>query len=102
MIHPSLEQYMPQIITLLKKHKVTSAYLFGSAVSDHFNEDSDVDFLVNLKEGLDPLDYGEHLWDLHYELRDLLNREIDLLTERSLKNPYFIQELSETKVPIYG
>lgn len=101
MIHPSLQKFMPQIITLLKKHKVTSAYLFGSAVTAKFNEQSDVDFLVNLKEGLAPLDAGEHLWDLHDELRDLLSREIDLLTERSLKNPYFIQELAETKVPIY-
>jgi len=93
---------MPQIITLLKKHKVTSAYLFGSAVSNRFTEESDVDFLVNLKEGLEPLDAGEHLWDLHDELRELLNREIDLLTERSLKNPYLIQELSETRISIYG
>ncbi|MCZ4225275.1 nucleotidyltransferase domain-containing protein [Pedobacter sp. SJ11] len=93
---------MPQIITLLKKHEVTSAFLFGSAVSDRFNEGSDVDFLINLKEDLEPLDAGEHLWDLQDELRDLLNREVDLLTERSLKNPYFIQELSETKVAIYG
>jgi uncharacterized protein len=39
---------------------------------------------------------------LHDELRDLFNREIDLVTERSLKNPYFINELNETRFLIYG
>lgn len=102
MIHPKFQAYMPQVIELLKKHKIRSAYVFGSVLTEKFNEQSDVDFLVNLQEGLDPVDAGGHLWDLYYELKDLLHREIDLLTERSLKNPYFIKELNETKFPIYG
>ncbi|SFG56246.1 nucleotidyltransferase family protein [Pedobacter insulae] len=102
MIHRSLQKYLPQMISLFKKHKVKNAYVFGSAVTGNFNEKSDVDFLVNLNEGLDPVDAGEHLWDLADELEELLNRKIDLLTERSLKNPFFIKELSETKVVIYG
>lgn len=102
MIHPKIQAYMPKVIELLKKHKIKSAYVFGSVVTDNFNDDSDVDFLVNLQEGLDPVDAGGHLWDLYDELKDLLHREVDLLTERSLKNPYFIKELNETKIPIYG
>ena len=54
------------------------------------------------QNNLDPLETGEHLWNLTYELEDLLKRNVDLLTERSLKNPYFIQRLNETKFPIYG
>ncbi|GGI22731.1 nucleotidyltransferase family protein [Pedobacter mendelii] len=102
MVHPSLQKYMPQIITLLKKHKVTSAYLFGSAVSDRFNEESDVDFLVNFQENLDPLEKGGLFWDLQDALRERLGREVDILSERALKNTYFIQEVNETRVKIYG
>ena len=102
MIHPTLQQFMPKVIELLKKHKIKSAYVFGSVLSDRFNEESDVDFLVNLQDGLDPVEAGGHLWDLGYDLEDLLSRKIDLITERSLKNPYFIKELNETKFPIYG
>jgi predicted nucleotidyltransferase len=102
MIHSSIQAYLPQVIELLVKHKIRSAYVFGSVLTDNFNEQSDVDFLVNLLDGLDPVDAGEHLWDLEYELGDLLHRKIDLLTERSLKNPYFIKELNQTKVSIYG
>jgi predicted nucleotidyltransferase len=102
MIHPIIQPYLPQIIELFKKHKIKSAYIFGSVLSEKFNEESDVDFLVNLQDGLDPVDAGGHLWDLQYELSDLLRREVDLHTERSLKNPYFIQELNATKLSIYG
>jgi len=102
MIHSSIQALMPQVIKLFKKHKIKNASVFGFAVTDRFDEKSDVDFLVTLQEGLDPVDAGGHLWDLEYELKDLLHRDIDLLTERSLKNPYFISEINATKQPIYG
>lgn len=102
MIHQSIQPLLPDIITLFKRHKITSAYLFGSVLTDSFNDQSDVDFLVNIQEDLDPAEIGGHLWDLTYELEDLLKRPIDLLTERSLKNPYFVKEVNDTKFPIYG
>ncbi len=102
MIHPSIQIYLPQVFQLFEIHKITSAYMFGSVLTERFSENSDVDFLVNIEAGLDPVEAGEHLWDLTYQLEDLLHRKIDLLTEGSLKNPYFIQELNKTKVAIYG
>lgn len=102
MIHPSIQSYMPQVISLLEKHKIMKAYVFGSVLTEKFNENSDVDFLVSIQENLDPVDAGGHLWDLTYELEELLRRNVDLLTERSLRNSYFIHELNETKFPIYG
>ena len=102
MLHPTVQALMPQIIDLFQKHKIKSAYVFGSALTGNFNPDSDIDFLVNLQDGLDPIDAGEHLWDLGYELENLLNRQVDLLTERSLRNPYFISEINATKQAIYG
>jgi uncharacterized protein len=71
-------------------------------VTDTFNDRSDLDLLINFQDGLDPLTAGEHWWNIHDELRDLLNREIDIVTERSLKNPYFISELRNTRQLIYG
>ena len=89
-------------IALLKQHKIARAFAFGSVTTNNFNEHSDVDLLISFVDGLDPLEAGEHWWNLHDSLRELLNREIDLVTERSLKNPYFIKELNQTKLPIYG
>lgn len=102
MIHPSIQPYMPQMLFLFEKHKIKKAYFFGSVLTEKFNENSDVDFLVSIQENLDPVDAGGHLWDLTHELEDLLRRNVDLLTERSLRNSYFIDELNETKFPIYG
>lgn len=102
MIHQSIQPYLPKVFELFKKHKITSAYVFGSVLTDTFNEKSDVDFLVNIQEDLDPVETGGHLWDLTYELEDLLKRPVDLLTERSLKNPYFIKQVNDTKFSIYG
>ena len=102
MINSTIQSYLPKVIELFKKHKIKNAYIFGSALTDRFNNESDVDFIVNLQDGLNPVDAGEHLSDLEYELKDLLLRDVDLITERSLKNPYFISEINATKIAIYG
>ena len=98
-----INTYLPLIISLFEKHKIKDAYLFGSAITGEFDEEkSDVDFLVNFIDGVDPLEKGELLWSLRFSLEDNLNRPIDLITETSLKNPYFIEEINEKKMKIYG
>jgi predicted nucleotidyltransferase len=71
MIHQSIQPYLPQVIELLKKHKIINAYVFGSVLTDKFNSKSDVDFLVTIQNNLDPVETGEHLWNLTYELEEL-------------------------------
>ena len=102
MINTSIQSHIPFIISLFEKHKIKDAYIFGSAITDKFDEKSDVDFLVSFNNDIDPLEKGELLWSLRFSLEDNLNRTIDLITESSLKNPYFIKELNETKQKIYG
>jgi len=102
MINDSLQPHIPLIISLFEKHKIKNAYLFGSALTDKFDEKSDVDFLLNFNEDLDPLEKGELLWSLRFSLEDDLNRPIDLIMESSLKNPYFIEEVNAKKQKIYG
>ena len=102
-VKTAINIYLPLIISLFEKHKVKEAYLFGSAITDKFDEkESDVDFLINFIDGIDPLEKGELLWNLRFSLEDNLKRPIDLITETSLKNPYFIEEINETKMKIYG
>ncbi len=96
-----LQNKMPSVIKLLKKHKVARAYAFGSVVKGDFKSDSDIDLLIAFDETLDPIEYGQHYFDLAEQLEELLQRPVDLVTEASLKNPYFIKNLNETKVPLY-
>jgi predicted nucleotidyltransferase len=91
-----------EVRRLFKMHKIEKAYIFGSALTEDFHEDSDLDFLVKFEGNIEPLEKGELWWNLHDMLRKLFNREIDIVTENSLKNPYFIKEINSTKELIYG
>jgi len=102
MLHQSFIQNLPKVIDTFKKYKIVRAYAFGSVCTDKFNDKSDIDLLISFQNNLDPLEKGQNLWDLEDELELILNRYVDLVTDTSLKNPYFIKELDETKISIYG
>lgn len=87
---------------IFQSHKVEKAYLFGSVTTEKFSAQSDIDLLVTFQDNIDPLEKGELWWSLYDSLRTHFNREIDLITESSLKNPYFIEEVNNTKQLIYG
>lgn len=87
---------------IFQMHKVEKAYLFGSVTTANFTAQSDIDLLITFQENIDPLEKGELWWSLYDSLRLHFNREIDLVTESSLKNPYFIEEVNHTKQLIYG
>jgi uncharacterized protein len=101
MIHASVESKIPQLIQMLKKHKVKRAYAFGSVCTSHFTDKSDVDLLIAFEENLDPIEYGDLYWSLDEKLPQLLSRPVDLLTEKQLRNPYFIKVMNRTKTPLY-
>lgn len=87
MIHPSFSPYLPQVKELFAKHKIKNGYEFGSVLTDRFNQDSDIDLLINFMDYSNPLEVGQSIWDLEDALELVTARKIDLLTERSLKNP---------------
>lgn len=77
-------------------------YLFGSAgKGEVFNENSDIDFLISFKE-ISVEEYTNNYFALQYKLRELFQRDIDLLTENSLTNPYFIKSIDDSKELLYA
>lgn len=90
-----------ELIQLCTAYGVKSMYAFGSVCTDRFNETSDIDFLISFQD-LSIEQYTENYFELHYKLEKLFQREIDLLTERSLSNPYFIKSVEQTKSLIYA
>jgi uncharacterized protein len=86
---------------LCNTYNVKSMYVFGSVCTDKFNDNSDIDILISFDDiSIDQ--YTENYFDLHYKLQDLFGRKIDLLTDKSLSNPYFIKGLEQTKQLIYA
>ncbi len=95
-----IKENMEEIKALCKSHNVKSLFAFGSICTDHFNEKSDIDLLISFYQ----MDYGEYAdtyFELAERLEELFQRPVDLVTEKSLKNPYFINSVNQTKTKIY-
>ena len=80
-----------EIFQLLQKHKeelknrhVKKIGLFGSVLRGENTKESDIDFIVEFKEGEKNYD---NFIELAFLLERILNRKVDLLTIESL-NPY--------------
>lgn len=96
-----IDPYRAQIDEACRNHQVKTMYVFGSALSDAMNENSDVDLLVRFK----PFDlalYFENYMSLKETLKKVFNREVDLLEEQTLKNPFLIRSIERNKELIYG
>ena len=89
------------ITTLCEKHFVVNLFVFGSILTNKFNKESDVDFLVEIA-GVDPFEYFDNYMDLKEELEQLLNRNIDLVEIQTLKNPILKTAIDQSKKLIYG
>ncbi|MDY6800853.1 MAG: nucleotidyltransferase domain-containing protein [Bacteroidota bacterium] len=97
-----VQEKLNDILRLCENHGVKSLYIFGSANTDKFEKNSDIDFLIEFKENLSIEEYTENYFTLQYKLRELLNRKIDLVTQNSLSNPFFIQSIEQNKQLLYG
>lgn len=86
---------------LCNKYKVSKLYLFGSARSKNFNKNSDLDFIVTFKD-IDKDDYFDNYYDFKFSLIDALNRKIDLLEEKAIRNPFLKISIDNSKEKIYG
>ena len=81
-----IENNIHKIIDLCKKHKVLKLFVFGSILTNRFNDKSDVDLVVDFNKK-EVEDYFDNYFDFKYSLEELLGREIDLLEEQTIKNP---------------
>ena len=69
------------ILRLAAHRGAKNVRIFGSVARDEDDQESDVDFLVDLEPGRSLLDLGGLLMDL----RGLLDRPVDVVTEKGLK-----------------
>lgn len=98
LIHDNIQK----LFALCRKYKVKKLYVFGSILTPRFNEHSDVDLLVDFNSEIDHNTYADNYFDFYHALKSLFGRDVDLVDETAVKNPYFKEELNETKLLIYG
>ncbi len=100
MLQPLFLEKLPQVRQILREHRVKSAHAFGSVCTDRFGDNSDIDLLVSFKK-IPFGEYAENFWSLEESLKNLLEREVDIVVEKNLRNPFFIKVMNQTKTPIY-
>ena len=95
-----LDSYIGEINRLCENHKVRQLFAFGSVLNAEFTKDSDVDLVVDFNT-LDPIEYAENYFGLKFALEDLLNRQIDLLEQKALRNKYLAISINKSKKLLY-
>lgn len=86
---------------LCRRYGVRRLELFGSAASGAFDPArSDVDFLVDFDN--DSAGLFDRYFGLKEALEVLYGRPVDLVSAGSLRNPYFIAAVNETRRLVYA
>ena len=85
-----------EILAVCAKYGARNVGVFGSVARSEADEQSDIDFLVEMEPGRSLFDLG----GLQQELEQLLGCRVDVVTERGLKGRVRDQVLSEA-VPLW-
>lgn len=95
-----IDSLRPEIAKLCKRLRVKRLDIFGSATTEAFGPVSDVDVLVEFDRR------GDGLFDRYFDLKEgleqVLSRDVDLITEGFIRNPYFRQEIERTRRSVYA
>ncbi len=100
-MHRLLIDNIDKINAICVSHHVKSLFAFGSICTDKFTDNSDIDLLISFYP-MDYSDYADSYFNLVDKLENLFHRPVDLVTDKSLSNPYFIDSVNKTKTLIYG
>lgn len=96
-----LATHSTEIERICKLYRVRRLDVFGSILSESFSDKSDIDFLVEFERD-SYVGAFEQFMGLKEDLEALLARPVDLIVNRSFRNPYFQREIEETKQVIYA
>ena len=95
------DAYKNVLTQLCLKNKVKSLYAFGSVLTSRFNNNSDIDLIVDI-DSVNPLEYADCYFNLKFALQDLFNHLVDLLENKAIRNDYLRQEIDNSKQLIYA
>jgi len=96
-----VDQNIDILRELCRKHKVKKLFVIGSVLTKNFKNNSDIDFVVDF-EDVDLYNYADNYFDLKDSLENLLHRDVDMLEDKAINNPYLRQSIDSTKQLIYG
>ena len=90
------------IKVLCQQYKVKQLYVFGSATTPNFTENSDVDLIVKFENFVPIEEYADLYFDLVDKLELLFSRRVDLMTDKPIANSFLKKSIDESKQVIYA
>jgi len=97
-----LENKHNEIVALCRRRRVRRLEVFGSASTGPYHpQSSDLDFLVEFLP-LKPGERAEAYFGLLEDLQALLERPVDLVMTRAIRNPYFLRAIEESREVLYA
>jgi|GEM_PF-64550 len=101
-VHMNLiDRNIDEITKICKAHHVDTLFVFGSAKTDHFNETSDIDLVVQFMTDIDPCLYFSNYMTMKEKMEHLFRRDVDLVENQSIKNPVFKRIVAREKELVY-
>ena len=97
----TIDDLKKEIPPLCKKYKIAYVDAFGSFARSEQTNNSDIDLIIEFSEPRREKISTRFFGFLH-EVEDRFQRKVDLLTERSLKNPYLEEKVNRDRVRVYG
>ena len=98
---PLLQERRSDLTQACRRFGVERLAVFGSAVTASFDErSSDIDFLVSFKPE-ERRNAFDNFFGLKERLEDICGMPVDLVTEKSVKNPHLRREIERHLQQIY-
>jgi len=93
------EKIKPSVRALCQRLRVRRLDLFGSAATEAFGADSDVDVLVEFDR--QPGDLFNRYFELKEHLESIMGRSVDVVVADAIKNPYFKAKIEQSRKRLY-
>jgi len=88
------------IYLIAKEYNIKELSIFGSSLRDDFNEESDVDFLIEFKES-DKISLLD-IVNIQLYFEKIINRKVDIVEPASLTNPFRRKSILDNREIIYA
>ena len=97
----TIDDLKKDIPEVCERFRIAYVDAFGSIARNEQNEESDIDLIIEFEEPRRESISKRYFGFIH-ALEDHYGRRIDVLTEKSLKNPYLIRSIDRDRIRIYG
>jgi len=97
----NIKSYEEKIKKLCVSLHLKRLDLFGSAATEEFGSNSDIDVIVEFEENGN-YNHFDSYFTLKEQLQNIFHRPIDIIIDGAVKNPYLKASIAQTRKNIYA